>query len=54
MQLSAVVGSQRRFERRFYTGSSLIFLALMFSAFARTFFLKLAFDTPILKPLVQR
>ena len=51
--MRALVSSQRRFDRRFYIGSSLVFFALMFWAFARTYFLKLVFNTPVLTPLVH-
>jgi hypothetical protein len=45
--------SQRRFERRFYLGASLLFFALVFWTFARTFYLKALFHTPVLSPLLH-
>jgi hypothetical protein len=50
---SALAGSNRRFERRFYLGVSLIFLALVFWTFARTFYLKALFRTPVLPLLLH-
>jgi hypothetical protein len=52
-QLNAIVGSQRRFDRRFYLGWSLVFLALVFSAFMRSYYLKTFFGTPALSMLVH-
>jgi hypothetical protein len=49
----ADVGSERRFERRFYLGASVAFLALVFWTFARTFYLKPFFKTPSLSPLLH-
>ncbi|MGA8087593.1 MAG: hypothetical protein WCA10_09820 [Terracidiphilus sp.] len=46
------VGSERRFDRFLYLGASLIFLALVFWTFARTFYLKRLFDTPPLSALL--
>jgi hypothetical protein len=51
--MNANVSSQRLFDRRFYFGSSLVFFALVFWAFARTYFLKLLFGTPVLTQLVH-
>ncbi|MGH8378950.1 MAG: hypothetical protein ACRER7_08330 [Gammaproteobacteria bacterium] len=42
-----------RFERRFYLGISLVFLALVFWTFARTFYLKAFFTAPALSPLLH-
>ncbi len=50
---SAAANSHRRFERRFYLGASLVFLALVFWTFARTFYLKALFKTPPLSRLLQ-
>lgn len=52
-QLNSVVSLQRRFDRRFYNGASLVFLALVFSAFARTYYLKGFFATPALSMRVH-
>ncbi|HKB71331.1 MAG TPA: zinc ribbon domain-containing protein [Thermoanaerobaculia bacterium] len=49
----AVVGSDRRFERRFYLGASVAFLALVLWTFARTFYLKPFFHTPSLPLLLH-
>jgi hypothetical protein len=51
--MNAIVSQQRLFDRRFYFGSSLVFFALVFWAFARTYFLKLLFNTPALTQLVH-
>lgn len=45
--------SPRRFERRYYLGVSLAFLALVFWTFARTFYLKPFFATPPLSLLLH-
>jgi hypothetical protein len=45
--------SEHRFGRRLYLGTSLIFLALVFWTFARTFYLKLFFRTPPLSALLH-
>jgi hypothetical protein len=39
--------------RRFYLGSSLVFLALVFLAFIKSYYLKFLFDTPALSTLVH-
>lgn len=44
---------QPRFERRFYFGISIVFLALVFWTFARTFYLKALFSSPVLSPLLH-
>jgi hypothetical protein len=51
--LNAVVSSQRRFDRRFYLGWSLVFLALVFFAFLKSYYLKGFFGTPALSTLVH-
>lgn len=51
--MSAIVRSPRRFDRRLYLGGSLIFLALVFWTFARTFYLKPFFATPLLSALLH-
>jgi hypothetical protein len=51
--LNAILSSRRRFDRRFYLGCGLVFLALMFWAFARTYYLKILFGTPALTKLVH-
>jgi hypothetical protein len=48
-----VVASRGRFERRYYIGVSLVFLALVFWTFARTFYLKPFFHTPALPLLLH-
>lgn len=49
----ASAAPKRLFERRFYLGASLIFLALVFWTFARTFYLKMFFKTPSLSLLLH-
>ena len=51
--MNAIVGSERRFDRRLYLGASLIFLALVFWTFARTFYLRPFFGTPPLSALLR-
>jgi hypothetical protein len=51
--VTAIVRSPRRFDRRLYLGASLIFLALVFWTFARTFYLKPFFGTPPLSALLH-
>ncbi len=51
--MNAIVRSQRRFARRLYLGASLIFFALVFWTFARTFYLKSFFGTPPLSELLH-
>src|SRR5450631_1246557 len=51
--MNTIVQSQRRFDRRLYLGASLIFLALVFWTFARTFYLQLFFGTPPLSVLLH-
>ena len=51
--MNTTVGSQRRFDRRLYLGASLIFLALVFWTFARTFYLRPFFGTPPLSTLLH-
>lgn len=51
--MNVTVGSERRFDRRLYLGASVIFLALVFWTFARTFYLKSFFDTPPLSVLLH-
>lgn len=51
--MNVTVGLERRFDRRLYLGASLIFLALVFWTFARTFYLKSFFATPPLSVLLH-
>lgn len=51
--VNAIVRSPRRFDRRLYLGASLIFFALVFWTFARTFYLKPFFGTPPLSALLH-
>jgi hypothetical protein len=51
--MNAIVRLQRRFDRRLYLGASLIFFALVFWTFARTFYLKPFFGTPPLSALLH-
>jgi hypothetical protein len=51
--MNAIVGSERRFDRRLYLGASLIFLALVSWTFARTFYLRPFFGTPPLSALLR-
>lgn len=52
--MNAITRTNRtNFERRFYLGSALVFLALVFWTFARTFYLKSLFDTPALPLLLH-
>src|SRR5665213_2841018 len=51
--MNAAASSHRRFERRFYLGTCLMFLALVFWTFARTYYLKLLFQTPVLPRLLH-
>jgi hypothetical protein len=44
---------QRRYNRRLYLGASLVFFALVFWTFARTFYLKPFFGTPPLSALLH-
>ena len=51
--MNAIARPQRRFDGRFYLGTSLIFFALVFWTFARTFYLKPLFRTPPLSALLH-
>ena len=51
--MNAIVRSPRRFDRRLYLGASLVFFALVFWTFARTFYLKPLFGTPALPALLH-
>ena len=51
--MNAIVQSVRRFDRRLYLGASLIFLALVFWTFARTFYLGPFFAAPPLSALLH-
>src|SRR5450432_4808540 len=51
--MNYIVRPSRRFDRRLYLGASLIFLALVFWTFARTFYLKSFFGTPPLSLLLH-
>jgi len=49
----SVAAPRGQFERRYYLGISLVFLALVFWTFARTFYLKPFFRTPSLPLLLH-
>lgn len=51
--MNTISNPARQFERRFYLGTALVFLALVLWTFARTFYLKLVFGTPALPLLVH-
>jgi hypothetical protein len=51
--MNAIVRSQRRFDRRLYLGASLIFFALVFWTFARTFYLRPFFGASPLSALLH-
>ncbi len=51
--MNSIVRSSRRFDRSLYVGASLIFFALVFWTFARTFYLKPFFSTPPLSVLLH-
>jgi hypothetical protein len=51
--MNSVVRSSGRFDRRLYLGASLMFLALVFWTFSRTFYLKAFFGTPTLSALLR-
>ena len=51
--MNTVARSLHRFDRRLYLGASLIFFALVFWTFARTFYLRPFFDTPPLSALLH-
>ncbi len=51
--MNAIVRSPRRFDGRLYLGASLIFLALVFWTFARTFYLQPFFGSPPLSALLH-
>ncbi len=51
--MKAIVRSERRFDRRLYLGASLIFFALVFWTFARTFYLRPLFGKPPLSTLLH-
>lgn len=51
--MSAIVPSQRRFDRGLYLGASVVFLGLVFWTFARTFYLKPFFGTRPLPALLH-
>ena len=51
--MNTIVRSQRRFDRRLCLGASLVFFALVFWTFARTFYLKPFFGTPPLSALLH-
>ncbi len=51
--MNALARPQRRFDRRLYLGASLVFFALVFWTFARTFYLKPFFRTPPLSALLH-
>lgn len=53
-QSAALVNqAQRRFDRQFYLGASLVFLALVFWTFARSYYLRALFDSRPLTPLLH-
>lgn len=52
--MNAIAGAQRvRTERGFYLGASFVFLALVMWVFARTYYFKLLFGTPVLPVLLH-
>lgn len=51
--MKSTMPSRRRFDRCLYLGASVIFLALVFWTFARTFYLKHFFGTPALPALLN-
>jgi len=51
--MNAIARPQRRFDRRLYLGTSVIFFALVLWTFARTFYLKPFFRTPPLSALLH-
>src|SRR6202012_2045889 len=51
--MNSMVRSSRRFDRRLCLGASVIFFALVFWTFARTFYLKPFFSTPPLSALLH-
>ena len=51
--MNTTAGSETRFNRRLYLGASLIFLALVFWTFARTFYLRPFFGAPPLSTLLH-
>ena len=51
--MNSIVRPSRRIDRRLYLGASLVFLALVFWTFARTFYLKPFFGTPPLSALLH-
>jgi len=50
---AALVERRASFEHRFFLSSCIAVLAIVFVGFARTYFLKLLFDAPVLTPLVH-
>ncbi len=51
--MNTVAIPHRTFERRFYLGISIVFFALVVWTFARTYYLKILFDTPVLPALLH-
>src|SRR5271154_4165917 len=51
--MNVIASLQRRFDRPLYLGASLVFFALVFWTFARTFYLKPFFGTPPLSLLLH-
>jgi hypothetical protein len=51
--MNVIVRSPRRFDRSLYLGASLVFFALVFWTFARSFYLKPFFRTPALSTLLH-
>jgi hypothetical protein len=51
--MNVIATLKRRFDRRLYLGASLVFFALVFWTFARTFYLKSFFGTPPLSLLLH-
>lgn len=44
---------ERRRDRKFYVSMAVVFAAIIFAGFARTYFLKAFFHTPALRPLLH-
>jgi hypothetical protein len=49
----SAVSVNRRRERLFYTGMAFVFLFIVFAGFARTYYLRPYFGTPLLTPLLH-
>jgi hypothetical protein len=51
--MNTLIRSKRRFDLPLYLGASIVFLALVFWTFARTFYLRTFFGTPPLSELLR-